>query len=287
MTKRNFGGTRYQIFLMDFFIGNHDNIFFLYTISKRWKWQPKRSKNKVESFVVVVLACALLQKCWGGKGRAGLTGAALQRLQQFIQLQLQQRKIARHSFLKSNTKKLEQTKITSGERNWENKKKLLDLGALTVTKKFAENVVICGAACSQSQMWCFLGVRLICEVLWSECCREETTAGCTQNNPFLIFGYCSQQQNNGHNQQQQAETSVGVDDSGSQNGQNELVLMTMAIWWIQLLTGISGTKILLAMLMSRCFGCIHSSDCQESVHQWGYWTDKSTTISCATESGIW
>lgn len=144
-----------------------------------------------------------------------------------------------------------------------------------------------GAACSQSQMWCFLGVRLICEVLWSECCREETTAGCTQNNPFLIFGYCSQQQNNGHNQQQQAETSFGVDDSGSQNGQNELVLMTMAIWWIQLLTGISGTKILLAMLMSRCFGCIHSSDCQESVHQWGYWTDKSTTISCATESGIW
>lgn len=123
MTKRNFGGTRYQIFLMDiFFIGNHDNIFFLYTISKRWKWQPKRSKNKVESFVVVVLACALLQKCWGGKGRAGLTGAALQRLQQSIQLQLQQRIIARHSFLKSNTKKLEQTKITSGERNWENKK---------------------------------------------------------------------------------------------------------------------------------------------------------------------
>lgn len=47
---------------------------------------------------------------------------ALQRLQQSIQLQLQQRIIARQSFLKSNAKKLEQTKITSGEQNWENKK---------------------------------------------------------------------------------------------------------------------------------------------------------------------
>jgi len=115
------------------------------------------------------------------------------------------------------------------ENEIEKTKKLLDLGALTVTKNLKRMWSFAGAACSQSQMWCFLGVRLICEVLWSECCREETTAGCMQNNPFLIFGYCSQQQNNGHNQQQQAETSVGVDDSGSQNGQNELVLMTMAI----------------------------------------------------------